>query len=93
MKGQWPWPVERLRGQAIELFSRAVNSDHFEEPVAADGLLQKPERRLCVSVLRQQKVNGLAVLIHGAIEIGPWPFTLMYVSSIRQLLHTGRLRR
>src|SRR5215510_11954713 len=37
----------------------AVNGDHFGEPVAADRLLQKPERRLCVAVLCQQKGNGL----------------------------------
>jgi hypothetical protein len=37
--------------------------------VAADRLLQKPQRRLLIPVLRQQKVNRLALLIDGAIQI------------------------
>ena len=40
----------------------AVDGDLLGQPVAADRLLQKPQRGLCVPVLRQQKVDGLAVL-------------------------------
>src|SRR5262245_32154112 len=49
----------------------AVNRDRLGEPVAADRLLQKPERGRCVPVLGEQKVNGLAVFIHRAVEIAP----------------------
>ena len=54
----------------------AVDSNGLRKPVAADRLLQKPERGLCIAVLRQQKVNGLAVLIHRTIEVVPLPFDL-----------------
>jgi hypothetical protein len=35
----------------------AVNRDRVGEPVAADRLLQKPERGRCIAVLGEQKVN------------------------------------
>src|SRR5215831_21409175 len=54
----------------------AVDGHRLGQPVPADRLLQQPERGLCVPVLRQQKVHGLAVLIHGAIEIVPLAFDL-----------------
>jgi hypothetical protein len=46
----------------------AVNRDRFGESVAADRLLQKPQCGLWVAVLGQQKVNRLAVFVHGAGE-------------------------
>jgi len=49
----------------------AVNGNLLGETVAADGFLQKPECRLFIAVLREQKVNGLAGLIHGTIEVIP----------------------
>jgi len=64
--------VVALHGGFIRL--TAVNGDRLEEPVTADRFLEQPEGRLCVSMLRQQKVNGLAVLVHGAIEIAPLAF-------------------
>ncbi len=36
----------------------AVNGDRLGEPVAADRLLQKAQRRLFVPMLREQKVRG-----------------------------------
>src|SRR5262249_4927343 len=49
----------------------AVDGNLFRDPVTADGFLQKAQRGLCIAVLREQKVNGLALLIHGAIQIAP----------------------
>ncbi len=41
----------------------AVNGDGLRNPIAADRLLEKPQRRLLIPVLSQQKVNGLAVFV------------------------------
>src|SRR5262244_2955904 len=49
----------------------AVNGNGLRKTIATDGLLQKPERSLFIAVLREQKVNRLAVLINRAIEIPP----------------------
>src|SRR5262249_17093672 len=49
----------------------AVNGDRLRDPVAADCLLQKPERCFFIPVLREEKVNGLAVLVHRTGEILP----------------------
>jgi hypothetical protein len=54
----------------------AVNGDSLGDPVAADRLRQKPQRRLWVSVLRQQKVDGLPGFIHGARQVAPPAFNL-----------------
>jgi hypothetical protein len=52
----------------------AVNGDGLGAPGAADRLRQQPERRLLIPGLRQQKVNGLTILIHGAVQIAPLAF-------------------
>src|SRR5262245_4960332 len=49
----------------------AVNGNDLRETIAADRLFQKPQRGLCVPVLREEKVNGLAVFIHRPIQIAP----------------------
>ena len=49
----------------------AINPDRLRDPVAADRLGQNPERRCFIPVLREQEVNGLAVLIHRPIPITP----------------------
>jgi hypothetical protein len=49
----------------------AVNGNRLREPVAADRLLQKPQRRLCVPMFGEQKVNGLAVFVYRPIQIAP----------------------
>ena len=49
----------------------AVNGDRLGESIPADRFLQEAQRRLFIPVLREQKVDGLALLIHGAIEIIP----------------------
>src|SRR5262249_3884173 len=46
------------------------------EPVPADRLLQKPERRLFIPVLGEQKVHGLAMLIDRPIQRAPLAFHL-----------------
>jgi hypothetical protein len=51
----------------------AVDGHLLGETIAADGLLQKPERSRFIAVLREQKVNRLALLIHRPIEIPPLP--------------------
>ena len=49
----------------------AVNCDRLRQPVAADRLLEKAQRRLFVPMLGEQKVNGLALLIYRTLEIAP----------------------
>src|SRR4029077_14797945 len=40
-------------------------------PMATDRFLQEPQGRLLIALLGEQKVNRLALLIHGTIEIAP----------------------
>ena len=40
----------------------AVDGNLLGETVAADGFLQKAQRSLFIAVLREEKVNGLALL-------------------------------
>src|SRR5262249_6862111 len=54
----------------------AVNGDRLRDSVAADRLLQKPQCGLCIPLLGEQKVNGLAVLIDRSIQIAPLPLDL-----------------
>jgi len=49
----------------------AVAGHGVRETMAADGLRQKPQRGFCSPVLREEKVNGLAVFIHRTIQIPP----------------------
>src|SRR5215813_14093412 len=49
----------------------AINRDLLRHPVPPDRLFEKTQCRRLVPVLRQEKVNGLPRLIHGAIEIAP----------------------
>ena len=51
----------------------AVDGNLLRDPVAADGFFQKPQGGLFIAVLREQKVNRLAVLIDRSIEIPPLP--------------------
>jgi hypothetical protein len=53
-----------------------VDGNLLRHPVAVDRLFQKAERRRLISVLRQEKVNGLPRLIHCTIEIVPLAFNL-----------------
>src|SRR5215831_10845069 len=50
-----------------------VDGHGVRETIATDGLLQKPQRGCCIPVLREEKVNGLAVFIHRTIQIPPLP--------------------
>src|SRR5262245_64103591 len=52
----------------------AVDGDLLRYAVAADRFGQEAFRGLLVALLREQKVNRLAMLIHGAIEIAPLAF-------------------
>src|SRR5262249_18981631 len=54
----------------------AVNRERLRDPVPADRLLQKPQCGLCIPMLGEQKVNGLAVLIDRSIQIAPLPLDL-----------------
>ena len=55
----------------------AVDGNDFRETMAAARLLQKPPRGFCVPLLGEQKVNGLAVLIHRPRQRAPLALTLM----------------
>src|SRR4029077_9861731 len=45
-------------------------------PMATDRLLQEPQGSLLIALLGEQKVNRLALLIHGTIEVTPYAFDL-----------------
>src|SRR5215510_12463767 len=54
----------------------AVDGNLCGRSVVANNILEKPECGLFIPVLGQQKVNRLAVFVHGAIEIVPLAFNL-----------------
>jgi hypothetical protein len=51
-----------------------IDGDLLWHAVAADRLGQETRGSLLVALLRQQKINGLTVFIHGAVEIPPLAF-------------------
>src|SRR5207248_10430181 len=53
-----------------------IDRDLLRDAVAADRLLEKAEGGLLIALLGQEKINGLALLIHGTIEVAPLPFDL-----------------
>ena len=55
----------------------SVDGDLLRHAVAAVRFGQETLRGLLVALLREQKVNRLAMRIHGAIELAPLAFTLM----------------
>jgi hypothetical protein len=61
--------------------------------MAADGLGQEARGRLHISVFNATEVLSLAGIIQGARQRAYRPWTLIDVSSIRQLSHTGRFPR
>jgi hypothetical protein len=69
-----------------------INGDRLGKPVTTNRFRQKPQCGVSIPVLHEQKVDGLAVLVHRMMQIPPLPPPLNGVSSIRQLPHTGRLR-
>src|SRR5262245_11996388 len=73
----------------------AVNRDRLRDPVAADRLGQKPESCCFILLLREQEVNGLAVVIDRPIQITPLALdpNIRFIHALRQLTQTGRLRR
>jgi hypothetical protein len=56
----------------------AVDCNRLGDPVAADGFLQKVERGRFIAVRREQKVNGLALLIDCTVQIAPAILILVY---------------
>jgi hypothetical protein len=68
----------------------AIKRERLGDAMVAAGLLEKPSCGLCVSMFGEEKVHGRAGLVDSARH---WPLPLMDVSSMRQLTHTGRLRR
>src|SRR5687767_15982172 len=61
----------------------AIDRDLLWRAVAANGLGQKPLGSFLITLLGEQKVNGLAVFVYGAVQI--LPLTLHF--DIR-LIHT-----
>src|SRR5262249_25960649 len=59
--------VVALNGRFIGV--TAVNRDRFGDTMAMDRFLQKAQCGLCIAVLREQKVDRLAVFVDGAIQI------------------------
>src|SRR2546425_1089931 len=53
-----------------------IDRDLLRYAMVADRLLQKPEGGLLIALLGQEKVNGVALLIHGTIEVAPRAFAL-----------------
>jgi hypothetical protein len=74
--------VDRINGGLVR--AALVNRDPVRIAVRSNGLVKKALRR-------QQEVDGLALLVDGAVQIFQTPLNLMYVSPMRQLLPTGRL--
>src|SRR5262249_60657719 len=60
-----------------------IDGDLLRHAVATDRLSQKAFRGLLVALLRQEEINGLALLIHRTVEIPPLALHL----DIR-LIHT-----
>ena len=52
-------------GRRIRL--AAIDGDRLGRAVTTDRVREKAQRRLCISVLGEQKVNRLALPIHRAI--------------------------
>jgi hypothetical protein len=71
----------------------SVNYPQFHDP----GIQYEPREKACGSLLaalfRQEDINGLAEFINGAIQVAPLSLHRMYIASMRQLIHTGHLRR
>jgi hypothetical protein len=78
-------------GRSIHL--APIDGDLLRHSKTSDGFGQRGRGRPLVALLGEQKIDGLARLVHRAVEIPPLPLTLTYVSSMRQLIHTSRLRR
>ena len=74
--------VRALVGSCIGV--TAVNRDRLGDPIPVNRLLQKPQRGLCIPMLGEQKVNGLAVLIYLPIPIAPLTLALA-VRLVRKL--------
>src|SRR4029077_6337742 len=53
-----------------------VDRDLLRHTMATDRLLQKPQGGLLIALRCEQTVNGLALLIHGTIEVAPHAFDL-----------------
>src|SRR4029453_12104893 len=51
-----------------------INGDRLGDPVTVERLRQKAQRGLSISVLREEKVNGLPGLVHRSIHIPPLAF-------------------
>src|SRR5262249_11581805 len=66
--------VVALNGRFIGV--TAVNRDRFGDTMATDRFLQKAQCGLCIAVLREQKVDRLAVFVDGAIQVIPLAFDL-----------------
>src|SRR5882724_6659420 len=60
-------------GEGWASLQSTLDGDLVGHAVAMDRFLEKAQRSLCISVLGEQKVNRLAILIHRAKQISPLP--------------------
>ena len=70
-----------------------VDGDLFRHAVQVDGAFEELPRVRHVTVSAKQEVDRAAGAVDGPVQVLPLAKSLMYVSSIRQLVPTGRLRR
>jgi hypothetical protein len=52
----------------------AINGNLLRDPMTADRFGQKPLGRVLVPMFGQEEIDGLTMLIDGAIEVGPRAF-------------------
>lgn len=67
-----------------------IDRDLVRKAVLPHRFFEKAERGFLITMRSEQEVDRLAVPVDGAVVVFPPAFILMYVSSIRQLLPTGR---
>ena len=69
----------------------AIQRDLLGDAPLLDRLLQEPLGRSNIAVFTQEKIDGLSLPIHRAVEVDPCPLIRMYVSSHRHEVPTGRV--
>src|SRR5712691_3453608 len=54
----------------------SVDRDLLRHAMAPDRLLQKPQGSLLITLLGEEEIDGLALLVHRSIEVAPLPLDL-----------------
>lgn len=88
-----PFTIGIDRFERGEIGAAFVNRHGVRFTVLIDRFLKIPPDCRLVTMGPQQEINRVACLVDRAYKYFHCPLTLMYVSSMRQLLPTGRLRR